>query len=184
MEADRWTRLKELFNEARALPVSERDAYLSDKCGDDMPLREELHKLLAADEEAAHHLEEIRQGLPLSNLVGKEENQLQGDPHRLIGRTLAARYRVQQWLGGGGMGVVYRARDLQFDRPVALKFLPRELSRDPEAIRRFQEEARAAGVLSHANVCTIHEIGKADDGQLFIVMAYCDGETLKKKIAR
>jgi serine/threonine-protein kinase len=82
------------------------------------------------------------------------------------------------------MGVVYKAQDLKLDRSVALKFLSPDLTRDPEAKERFVHEAKAASSLDHQNICTVHEIGETQDGQIFIVMAFYDGETLKKKIER
>jgi serine/threonine protein kinase len=101
----------------------------------------------------------------------------------LIGRTIS-HYRILSQLGGGGMGVVYRARDLKLGRAVALKFLPPELTREPEAKRRFVQEARAASALDHPNICTVHEIDETPDGQIFIALACYNGETLKKKITR
>jgi serine/threonine protein kinase/tetratricopeptide (TPR) repeat protein len=101
----------------------------------------------------------------------------------MVGTTIS-HYQILERLGGGGMGVVYRARDLSLDRFVALKFLPPELTRDPEAKERFIHEAKAASSLDHNNICTIHEIGETSDGQLFIAMACYEGETLKKKIER
>ena len=101
----------------------------------------------------------------------------------LIGQTVA-HYKILEHLGGGGMGVVYKAQDLKLDRLVALKFLPPELTRDPEAKQRFVHEAKAASVLDYPNICNVHDIGETDDGQMFIVMAYYEGETLKKKIER
>ena len=101
----------------------------------------------------------------------------------MIGQTVS-HYRITGELGAGGMGVVYEARDLKLDRPVALKFLPPDLTRDPGAKARFVNEARAASALDHPNICTIHEIDETDDGRLFIAMARYAGETLKERIAR
>jgi serine/threonine protein kinase len=101
----------------------------------------------------------------------------------MIGSTIS-HYRVTERLGRGAMGLVYKAQDLMLDRPVAIKFISREIALNLEQRTRFEREARTASLLDHTNICTIHEFGETPEGELYIVMGFCPGENLRMRLER
>jgi serine/threonine protein kinase/tetratricopeptide (TPR) repeat protein len=182
-EHSRQERLAELFEGATLLPPEERAAYVERTCADD-ELRAELTSLLASHAAAPNFLDDLGAEI-LGSAFGNDAGEAM-----LAGRTVG-RYSIIEPVGGGGMGVVYKARDESLDRLVALKFLPGHLMANPGARARLTSEARAASALDHPNIAVVHEIGTTglegkDFGneQLFIAMAYYQGDTLKDKIAR
>ncbi len=167
MQGDYSERVEQLFERALELAPPERVAFLEQACGGDAQLLQELRSLLDHREAAEGFF---------SRLAGTVESPAIGE--------VVHQYRLSGILGNGGMGTVYRAHDTRLDRVVALKFLPPYLSANAESRERFLVEARAAAVLEHPNVCSIHEIGETTDGRPFIAMACYDGETLKERLQR
>ena len=169
-------RAQELFVHTLDVPEDNREGFLLAATGADAGLLAEVRALLRAH--ARQGPLDVTRRRVVAPLI--EEATSVAD---LEGETLG-HYEILEKLGGGGMGVVYRARDTRLDRVVALKFLSAHLLSDSEAKDRFLVEAQAAASLDHPNLCIIHEIGETDEGRLYIAMAYYGGETLQTRIAR
>jgi serine/threonine protein kinase len=184
MNAERWQQIDDIFHEAAGRDPAEQPAYLEHACGEDEELRAEVETLLA------HDLQSDRSGF-LTVVSGGEPTAGDGGCEVTASNGLAApaddlpspfgRYAIIRRLGQGGMGTVYLARDTGLDRLVALKIPREEYERSPDAIARFQREARAAAAFEHPNFCRIYDVGEID-GRHFIAMAYIEGRHLTELI--
>ena len=166
-DPQRWQQVKHIFDGALELHGAEREAYLARCCEGQTEVRSEVESLLRSYEVAGSFME--------APAVAHTELDQKLTPGQRV-----KHYQIVNLIGEGGMGEVYLATDTTLGRRVALKVLPTFVSKDPERLRRFTQEARAASRLSHPNVCVVHEIGETDDGRPFIAMEYVEGVTLRQ----
>jgi serine/threonine protein kinase len=174
---ERWKQIDELFDAVLEIPNERREAFLSEKCGDDGDLKKEVLSLLNAQKETDGFMENSAM-----NLMAKEiaQNDTTVVNFSIVGRELG-NYRIEQTLGAGGMGEVYLAYDAKLKRRVALKILPAAFVLDETQIKRFEREARAVSALNHPNIVTIYDFGQAD-GISYIVTELIEGKTVRELI--
>lgn len=173
MTPERWQLIRTVFTEARQQAPGNRKTFLAMACADDPALQAEVWSLLQAAEDTSA-VDDLAQAWVSPLLLGLRD-------HLEVG-TRVGPYEIVGELGRGGMGVVYRAWDPRLGRDLALKLLPPSLGAQPDAKARFLAEAQAASVLDHANICTIYEADEAEDGRLYIAMAFYEGQTLKERL--
>lgn len=178
MNNDRWTKIETLVERALELPPENRTAFINKECGEDEALRNEIQSLLEHGDKALSFMGHFEQDVVAPSLDVLARDHVDED-HRID--ALFGHYHITDILGRGGMGIVYKAKDTNLDRTVALKFLPSHLTRSQKDKQRFIREAKAAAALNHSNICTIYSV-EEHEGQHFISMEYIDGQTLREKL--
>ena len=171
MTPERYQRIKQIFDAALERDPTQRLAFLEQACTGDTTLRHEVDSLLALHESSSD-LPDNSVGAMAAKLLAEDQTQ------SLIGQSIGP-YKVEREIGRGGMGEVYLARDTRLDWPVAIKLLPASLMNDPDRVRRFRQEARAASLLNHPNIITIHDVTE-HEGLRLIVSEYVEGKTLRE----
>ena len=175
MTSERWSEIERLYHDAREKGDGEIGAFLKQACGSDDELRREVESLLAYKTSTEDFMEASPMEVAARQLARERGEQMKG---RVLGR-----YKIEAWLGAGGMGDVYRATDARLGRPVAVKILSQHLSSDPAALTRFETEARAVAALSHPNILAIHDFGE-EQGISYAITELLEGETLRNRLNR
>ena len=181
MEPERWRRVEELYHSALSLPEERRAAFLESSCQQDEGMRNEVESLLAHQEMSEGFIESPAIQIAAQIMAAEQERE---DVESEITEKKISHYRVMEEVGAGGMGEVYRAHDPRLGRDVAIKVLPRIFASDPERLRRFEQEARAAAALNHPGILAIYDVGTTEDKIPYVVSELLDGETLRERLAR
>src|SRR5206468_2918062 len=181
---ERWQRVKDLVDAVLERPLEAREPFLREVCGEDESLLRDVESLLAARREVGDFLSEpallVEDALPTRDSAAGGRGSVRSLP-RLAPGTRLGPYEVVCFLGAGGMGDVYKARDTRLDRTVALKVLPADVAADPGRIRRFEHEARTISRLNHPHICALYDVGQ-HEGSSFLVMEYLEGEDLALRL--
>ena len=181
MEAERWHLIEKIYHSALDRDPSERAIFLETACSADEDLRREVESLLASSSDAGTFIESPAVQVA-AGLLTKEEIEKETAAESLLPGTSISHYQIVEKIGAGGMGEVYRAHDPRLGRDVALKVLPAALTGDPDRLRRFEQEARAAAALNHPNILAIYDVGTWQYGIPYVVAELLEGETLRARL--
>ena len=175
MDSKRFRKIEKIYQSALEVSAEDRSAFLAEACGEDVELRKEVESLLSFDDPSDKLIKQTPESLAADMFSEPENQDLSGEEF--------GNFELIKQIGKGGMGTVYLAGDKKLKRKVAIKFLDKKISREPERLRRFMLEAESASALNHPNIITIFEVGETEEAN-FIATEYIEGETLRERLKR